>query len=78
MGDLTPLSMSQTKEDLLKHLDLPPATYALMAVSSIPSIPQPPSHLESMTHGSKLTLPGKSLADDAGYYRRRRIEFTIG
>ncbi|KAH6673118.1 hypothetical protein B0J14DRAFT_461238, partial [Halenospora varia] len=28
---LPPLSMSQTKDDLLKHLNLPPETYTLMA-----------------------------------------------
>ncbi|KAG4436568.1 hypothetical protein IFR05_007963 [Cadophora sp. M221] len=31
MVGLTPIAMSQTKEDLLKHLNLPPETYALMA-----------------------------------------------
>jgi hypothetical protein len=32
MAAITPLAMSQTKDDLLKHLNLPPETYALMAV----------------------------------------------
>jgi len=31
MATLTPLAMSSTKDDLLKHLQLPPGTYALMA-----------------------------------------------
>ena len=30
---LAPIAMSQTKDDLLKHLNLQLATYALMAVS---------------------------------------------
>ena len=33
MAALPPLSMSQTKDDLLKHLNMGPETYALMAVS---------------------------------------------
>ncbi|KAL2070016.1 hypothetical protein VTL71DRAFT_14696 [Oculimacula yallundae] len=31
MAGLAPIAMSQTKDDLLRHLNLPPATYALMA-----------------------------------------------
>ncbi|KAH7346895.1 hypothetical protein BKA65DRAFT_382883, partial [Rhexocercosporidium sp. MPI-PUGE-AT-0058] len=31
MAGLAPIAMSQTKEDLLKHLNLPAETYALMA-----------------------------------------------
>ncbi|CZS96188.1 hypothetical protein WAI453_009797 [Rhynchosporium graminicola] len=31
MAGIAAIAMSQTKEDLLKHLNLPPATYALMA-----------------------------------------------
>lgn len=33
MAALPPLSMSQTKEDLVKHLGIPAETYILMAVS---------------------------------------------
>lgn len=32
MVGVAPIAMSQTKEDLLKHLNLPAETYALMAV----------------------------------------------
>jgi hypothetical protein len=35
MTNLSPLSMSQTKEELLKHLNLDPETYTLMAVGNI-------------------------------------------
>ncbi|EKD17742.1 uncharacterized protein L3040_008072 [Drepanopeziza brunnea f. sp. 'multigermtubi'] len=31
MCELTPLAMSQTKDELVKHLKLPPETYALMS-----------------------------------------------
>jgi hypothetical protein len=33
VSDLAPLAMSQKKDDLLKHLNMDPETYALMAVS---------------------------------------------
>jgi hypothetical protein len=39
MAAIAPLAMSQTKDDLLKHLNLPPETYALMAVCR--SLPVP-------------------------------------
>jgi len=32
MATLEPLAMSQTKDDLLKHLNMRPETYTLMAV----------------------------------------------
>ena len=32
---ITPLSMSQTKEELLRHLDMPTEIYDIMAVSTI-------------------------------------------
>lgn len=33
MSALAPLAMSQTKDELLKHLNMAPETYTLMAVS---------------------------------------------
>jgi hypothetical protein len=40
MAALPPLSMSQTKDDLLKHLNMDAETYSLMAVSCAKSLPQ--------------------------------------
>ncbi|KAH7364026.1 hypothetical protein BKA65DRAFT_590407 [Rhexocercosporidium sp. MPI-PUGE-AT-0058] len=36
MADLAPLSLSQTKEELLKYLNLPQKAYALMAKETVP------------------------------------------
>ena len=45
MAALAPIAMSQTKEDLLKHLNLPRETYALMAVCTSPLFTIPPWEL---------------------------------
>lgn len=39
MTSVAPLSMSQTKDDLLKHLNMPLETYNLMAVSLLIPVP---------------------------------------
>lgn len=46
MAALPPLSMSQTKDDLLKHLNMDAQTYSMMAVSCAnrSTTPIPPCH----------------------------------
>jgi hypothetical protein len=54
IAPLAPLAMSQTKDDLLKHLNLPPETYALMAVRR--SLPVPHTTGINSYFGNTLSL----------------------
>jgi hypothetical protein len=54
MAAIAPLAMSQTKDDLLKHLNLPPETYALMAVRR--SLPVPHTAGINSCFGNTLSL----------------------
>lgn len=82
---LVPLAMSQTKEDLLKHLNMGLDTYNLMAVSShyltrlqrYPHPLLPVSGPASPSPLSNIELR-TNLLTGVMEYRKKQTEFTSG
>lgn len=81
---LAPLAMSQTKDELLKHLNMSPETYAEMAVRVIPSSTNSPFQLPP--HRDKVLSSQKTrgresmevLTDIFAVFRNMLIMYTIG